>query len=132
MMNQIKFQDTSVHWSVYHRCVTGIADYETGKYIDLDGYKESPTGCPWATTQTLTSESFVVLWQTSLDEIDFVKRLQHLQQLNPSFRMWNWNARANRLRKQGVELQQFPSERTRKKTARLKALKKLAKSEKSS
>ena len=127
MMNQIKFQDTSVHWSVYQNCGAGVDDHETGKSIRLDGYEESPTGCPFATTQTLTSESFVVLWQTSLDELDFVKRLQRLQQLNPSFRMWNWNARANRLRKQGVELQQFPSKRTRKKTAQLKALKKLAK-----
>jgi len=127
MMNQIQFQDTGVNWQTYKQCVAGIDEYETGKWIKLDGYAESPTGRHWATTQTLTSESFVMLWQTSLDEVDFVKRLQRLQQLNPSFRMWNWNPRANRLREQGVELQEFPSRRASKKAAHLRGLKKLAK-----
>ena len=128
MMNQIQFQNTSVWWKTYENCVDGITDYETGKRVRLDGYTGSPTGHRWAATQTLTSESFIVLWQNSLDEVDFVQRLKRLQGINPSFRMWNWNQRANRLRKQGIELKKFPSENERKKAARLKKLKKLAKS----
>jgi hypothetical protein len=122
----IQFQDTSVPWQAYKNCVAGL---DTGSHrITLDGYDESPTGYEWATTTTLTAESFILLWQTSLDECEFVGRLSRLQEENPTFRMWSWNRRANRYRKKGIDLKLFDNStiKAKRKQRDLEKLKKLA------
>ena len=94
--NGINFIETSIPWSTYR------------PYL-----KEPPPehrGYGLWNTVTLDAESFIYLWQTSIDAKDFQARIYNLCKSNPRFHDCNWQARARRYRKKGIELKELRKE----------------------
>jgi hypothetical protein len=93
--NGINFIETSIHWSTYRPCLKETPpEHRAGR----------------CNTVTLDAESFIYLWQTSIDAKDFQARIYNLRKSNPRFYDGNWQARARRYRKKGIELKELRKE----------------------